>query len=224
MGLKLFYHCCAINHCAEVVSEYIRLVNFSGLYDSVDSINVFVCGSAEGVAHVRGLFGSAGAKYIIRLEAPGDATYERLTLTRIRDYVAPGDLILYTHSKSVTRLDRRANVQCWMDFMHYHLIRHWRTCVEILRDGRCDTVGVNFEVDPKPHFSGNFWWCRADYFLTLPHEIGPDYWAPELEFLFVNRPRYVCLAHSKVNHYLTPFPFSQYVDSPASNKFEIFKS
>lgn len=223
MSVKLFYHCCAINHCSDVVSEYIKLVNYTCLYDIVASINVFLCGSPEGIAQVRALFGSAGAKYHIRVEAPGDTSYERLTLTRIAEYIAPDDLVLYTHSKSVTRLDRRANVQDWMDFMHFHLIRDWRVCVEILRDGRCDTVGVNFEEAPKPHFSGNFWWVRGDYFLTLPKEIGPDYWAPELEFLFLNNPRYVCLAHSKVNHYLVPFPFKQYIDTPLQTEYKIHK-
>lgn len=211
MAIKLFYHCCAINHCVDVVSEYIKLVNYSGLYDWVESINIFICGVPDVISKVTALFGSAGAKYKIRLIAPGDASYERLTLTRIRNYIEPHDVLLYTHSKSVTRLDRRENVQYWMDFMHYHLIRNWGECVDQLRG--CDCVGVNYETNPKPHYSGNFWWVRGDYFLTLPEVIGADYWAPELEFLFLNNPRYVCVAHSKVNHYLVPYPFKEYIDA-----------
>ena len=45
------------------------------------------------------------------------------------------------------------------------------------------------------HFSGNFWWTRADYWHTLAPAIGPDYYDPE-RFLFTGKPRTACVYYT----------------------------
>ncbi len=45
------------------------------------------------------------------------------------------------------------------------------------------------------HFSGNFWWTRADYWHTLAPSIGPDYYDPE-RFLFTGKPRTACVYYT----------------------------
>lgn len=36
----------------------------------------------------------------------------------------------------------------------------------------------------RQHFSGNFWWTRGNYFLSLPPTIGSEYLAPEQYILW----------------------------------------
>ena len=45
------------------------------------------------------------------------------------------------------------------------------------------------------HFSGNFWWTRADYWHSLADTIGPDYYDPE-RFLFTGKPRTACVYYT----------------------------
>ena len=45
------------------------------------------------------------------------------------------------------------------------------------------------------HFSGNFWWTRAEYWHSLAPTIGPDYYDPE-RFLFTGKPRVACVYYT----------------------------
>lgn len=58
--------------------------------------------------------------------------------------------------------------------MEFFLLKEYKVCIRLLE--QYDTVGVNFRGD---HYSGNFWWARGDYYLTLPNHIEKDYFAPE---------------------------------------------
>ena len=60
--------------------------------------------------------------------------------------------------------------------MEYYLIHKHKECIKRLDE--YDIVGVNYGKNPD-HFSGNFWWCTSDYFLTLDKQIGEGYCDPE---------------------------------------------
>jgi hypothetical protein len=55
----------------------------------------------------------------------------------------------------------------WRWLMHYFNHMKWRDCVAALNEGY-DTVGIEWQTDPVPHWSGNFWWATAEYLATLP--------------------------------------------------------
>ncbi len=72
-----------------------------------------------------------------------------------------------------------------------------------LRSRHCD-AGIDYvkDTDVMPanisyftHFSGNFWWTRADYWHSLADTIGPDYYDPE-RFLFTGKPRTACVYYT----------------------------
>jgi len=192
MAIKVFYHVCAINHCMMVVDDYVTKMRYSGLYDACDTVYVCISGE-QGLADAVAMFlQRSGKKYRVIANKPGDAQYERLTLHSMFEHVNPEDLVLYTHSKSVSHPGFPQRLRDWVDLMHFHLIARWRKCVELLTHD-VDVVGTMYTDSPEPHFSGNFWWARGDYFLTLPRTIGPGYYDPELKFLFASSPRKVCL-------------------------------
>jgi len=55
----------------------------------------------------------------------------------------------------------------WRNLMTHYNLTHWKDCVAKLDEGY-DTVGVEWQTDPVPHWSGNFWWATAEYIASLP--------------------------------------------------------
>ena len=93
--------------------------------------------------------------------------------------------------------------------MDYYLIYNHSICLNVLET--FETVGVNYHPhNNSPHYSGNYWWCTANYYLSLNDYIPDDYYAPEF-YLFSRRPRYLCLYYSNVDQYNVRFPLINYV-------------
>ena len=211
MAIKVFYHICAINNALDVVKTHVMMIHMSCLYDDVDGIYCCVSGEPPLIQQVCDFLSTAGKKFIIQKVAPQDTSYERLTLYAMHELVQPTDLVLYIHSKNVRY--KNDCVEDWSRMLSYFVIKHHRTCQHLLQNGY-DVVGCNYHngngMYPY-HFSGNFWWSRGDYYLTLPHQIGSEYCAPEF-YVCQNKPRAYCLYSSHVSHHSTPWKLSQYVD------------
>jgi hypothetical protein len=196
----------------------VRALHYSGIYHEAEHIYCYISGELEIIPTILSFLTAAGSKFIIVKCVPNDTSYERLTLEDIHRHVSPKDQILYIHSKGVSQsyMDNPHKIQCiddWTHFMLYYLVRHYKYCIEKLES--YDTVGLNFTTNPS-HWSGNFWWVRGDYFLTLPTTIGPHYYDPELFFLFVNNPRYYEVSNSYYipNTYECRNPPGKYIDRP----------
>jgi hypothetical protein len=215
MAVKVFFHICAITCSESVVQEIVHSIHFSGLYDEANKIYCYISGEEEMILRVIMILYHSGSKFVIVKSVPNDMSFERLTLEDIHNHVSGEDKILYIHSKGVSAYsmetpNRIACVSDWRYMMLYFLVRHFRTCLEKLDNH--DTVGVNYHAD-KPHWSGNFWWVRGDYFLTLPHTIGLNYLDPEIKFLFLNNPRwYEMYSSGNTDHYEDIHPPFKYVD------------
>jgi hypothetical protein len=202
MSIKVFFHICAITRAEEVVNRMINQIYFSGLYDEAYSIYCYISGDNEIIIKIKNILCVAGSKFTIVKCVPNDTSYERLTLEDIHNHIDKTDKILYIHSKGVSYQYKyifHEGIDDWTNSMMYFLVRHYRKCIEKLEN--YDTVGTNYLSGSYPsHWSGNFWWVRGDYFLTLPHIIGPNYHDPELQFLFLNNPSYYEI-HNKNKFY-----------------------
>lgn len=211
MATKVFYHICAINNALDVVKTHVMMIHFSGLYEDATAIYCCICGEEPLIHEIVSFLSTAGKKFIIHKVAPGDTSYERLTLTAIHDLITPIDYILYIHSKNVRY--KNDCVEDWSRMLSYFVIKHHDICKNILRQGY-DAVGCNYHNGDGRypyHFSGNFWWTRGSYFLTLPRYIGPDYYDPEF-YICQNNPRVHCIYMSNVGHHSTPWKLCKYVD------------
>lgn len=221
MAIKVFFHICAITRAEEVVRDMIRSLHFSGLYDEAEGVYCYVSGEARIIGTVLELLRTSGDKFRVMKCIPGDTSYERLTLEDIHNHVTANDNVLYIHSKgvSVYHQDDPNRLRCiddWSYMMLYYLIRHYKLCQNLLE--RYDTVGINLKQigrdgTPKPHWCGNFFWVRGDYFLGLPHKIGEAYYDPEQSFLFLNTPRVfeICSVNG-INHYEDRCQPCKYID------------
>lgn len=227
MAIYLFFHVYCNENTAGVVVDQIKNIHFSGLYALVDAIYYCLAGDEERrISEIEGIFGRSGAKFRLLRRVPGDRSYERLTLGAIHETVTAADVFCYIHSKGVQtggEDPRAGNIAHWRQMMEYHLFARYREYLRGLLEGNYDVAGVCFRASPRPHFSGNFWWCRGEYYLGLPRTIDPgDYYAPEM-YLFTNLTdnleRSLCLYQdsSARNYYFEPLYFGAYVDAPLSS-------
>ena len=203
--INVFIHACTITHWQNVLGRQLSRIKASGLYDASDTIYLGVLGMGDLTP-----FKEAYPKLKILFQKPEMALYERPTLFCLHDLCRenPTDsLILYLHTKGVTRLG--SSVTEWTKMMEYFLIDRWQDCAVALQD--FDVCGVNWQLGPAPHFSGNFWWATSAYVSTLPHYIKEAYLDPEM-WIGQNTPNYKCLHYSNVDHYHEAYPESKYVD------------
>ena len=214
MATKVFYHVYCNEYTERVVHDQLIKVTFSGLYESVDSIYCFITGDPLIMEQVERMILTFGPKYIISKKVPHDTTYERFTLTEMPAMISPDDNVLYFHTKGITK-SNNTNVYDWRTYMEYFLFVKHKTCLRLLNT--YDTVGVNYMNIPDRHYSGNFWWCRGAYFLSLDlQKLEQSYWgetylAPEM-FIGTQKPRAYTFCQTDANLYHTPFPVKEYVE------------
>ena len=210
----VFFHILCNEHTEEVVLNKITKIIFSGLYENCRNIFCFLVGTeSDKIDHIKHIIENSGKKFIIADIGLNDASYERFTLLKIKNYINPDDKILYIHTKGITRYHTHlhSNINDWVNLMDYFLIYNHSICLNVLET--FETVGINYHphvTNNSPHYSGNYWWCTANYFLSLNDYIPDDYYAPEF-YLFSRRPRYLCLFYSNVDQYNVRFPFINYV-------------
>lgn len=201
-AIKVFFHICAITKAYAIVDEMVQCIINSGLYQEVEGIYCYVSGDESLGSKIINLLTCSGKKFKIVKFVPNDTSYERLTLQDMHKHIQPTDKVLYVHSKGVSQhhVDEPHRFQCiedWRRMIMYFLVGRFRECLHML--DTYETVGVNERQD---HWNGNFWWVRGDYFLTLPHEIDADYYAPEVRFLFLNKPTFKPIYNSSCpQHY-----------------------
>ena len=80
--------------------------------------------------------------------------------------------ICYIHMKGLTRWGN-PHVEDWKAWLNWCIIECWRDNVQALKAH--DVSGPNWEVEPWPHFSSNFWWARSEYVAGLVPLINPHY-------------------------------------------------
>ncbi len=104
----------------------------------------------------------------------------------------------------------------WTRMLLILSMKYFRTAVEQLQSGDYDVAGVNYttnsSIGAPPHFSGNFWFARGNYYLTLDPHIGVGYLDPEM-YVCTKQPRVLDLYNTNRVHYLVPTSMREYVDA-----------
>ena len=139
--------------------------------------------------------------------------YERPTLLHLRDLalVDTEDVAYwYMHTKGIRHWGRpgEENVEDWIRMMLYWNTTRWKKAVAMLDRGY-DTYGCNLRTNPRPHYSGNFWWARSSHLRTLPSKISPGYEDPEYWLLLVPAKTFEGY-NSQMDHYDRRHPSSLY--------------
>lgn len=145
--------------------------------------------------------------------------FELPTLKYLKDSCDQYDqesYVLYLHHKGAMNPNNPC-VDDWRRFMLHHTVTRWKDCVNVLDQGY-DTAGVNLQMTPLMHYSGNFWWAKSGYIKRLPKiklpkeagyktqfdipRSGPEAYRFDAEFwLGLANPRAFSFKDSGVNHY-----------------------
>jgi hypothetical protein len=135
-------------------------------------------------------------------------------------YISPSSKILYLHTKGISYEPGSViynNVRDWCSLMTYFLVDKHKVCMDLL--DLYPVVGVNCLPRPHLHYSGNFWWSSANHI----RNIGPitsdirhdcEWW------ILSGEPRHYELYNSGVDHYVTPFPNTNYVNHDLSDLYK----
>lgn len=119
--------------------------------------------------------------------------FEICTIKQVVTYAKlhPDSRILYMHTKGVSYPNNHVflpGIKGWINYMLYSLVDNYKKCKKLLNV--YDTVGCNYRPDESgnmQHYSGNFWWTRADYVKKLPISRMKDKYEPEF-WVLQNRP------------------------------------
>lgn len=206
--IHIFYHIYCTKFTLDIIKEQTGHILFSNLYSAVDNIYCFITGEPKYMEMCMDYIKVIGKKYKIVETIPNDKTAERFTLLKIKKYIKDGDKLLYIHTKGVTKPDVEA-VQYWRQFMEYFLIAKHTNCIADLDN--YDAVGIMWREHPSKHFSGNFWWTTAKYFLKLPDKIGPEWIDPEM-FIGLANPRHKSYSDTLIPTYVMNITPNMYID------------
>ena len=186
--IRIYFHICLRGEYRAIVKEMMDEIKFSGLFEACHSIHLSIVGSekekVELVDWMKDEYNDE-SKIIVRYWGESMKCYERPCILLLRKD-AEETLVenqsffsLYIHSKGVTR-PKLSQVANWRRLMTYFLIQQWSHCIRILSEWNAESVGTIFLEQPRPHFSGNFWWTTDRYLRTLPSQLGNSYEDPEM--------------------------------------------
>jgi len=208
MSIHVFIHAALLSGVADRIRQYLDVISHSQLSDHVAAIYVCYVGPGDlptlDVSHdIRGRLVET------RVHDQLDA-YELPTLEHLYRHCCqnPQSTVLYLHTKNVGK-DRNPCIEDQIVYMLYFLVERWRDCVLRLGSdsgsgfgsGLAKTAGVDLRDEPTLHYSGNFWWARADYIATLPNPVDYAHTPNPLNSPRHNQEFWICSPKRREQHH-----------------------
>jgi Methyltransferase domain len=162
-GIRGFATICCLGHYRDVVSELVEAVLESRLYDCSESFELAVLGAVEDqdlIAELVRPFEKIRISY--RSADIGEYEFPALGLLQDACRTWSGN-VYYLHTKGVSHSRVAQHVRYWRGLMLDQVVRNHSECTRLLLDHHA--VGTNWRGD---HYSGNFWWARAEHVRRLP--------------------------------------------------------
>ncbi len=149
--------------------------------DTVYKMYIIVSGDKDKFSELQQIWTHVKIEFIFYSENIKLHEYPGIEMVTKISNKNPNDKILYFHSKGITR-ENAAND--WVAYLEYFNINNYKLALDLLDKGN-DAVSVEYLKNPKPHFSGNFWWANCNYInkLKLPNENSKRH---EFEFFIGN--------------------------------------
>ena len=188
--------------------EQIETARESGLLAGADEFRI----------HINGDFiPESMADNVSYWKNPNPEQEESDTMRAIRDYASqnPDDKILYFHMKGIKSQIAPAwpanpnggteFVTNWRRNMEHYVVKQWEVCCKLL--DHYDTVGCNYALAPRQHWSGGMWWANGNFINKLDHNLleTPSRWDREF-WIGSGEGTFAELHHSGVDHYNVNYP------------------
>lgn len=175
MKIAVWYHCVLSglripreDHAISILSEQMRAIKLSGLFDIADQRCFCVNGGDGDFLTLCSLAPVPG-----NIVAHHEGQSEIPTLNLLRENLKPGWFVMYHQIKGVTHPGEKL-YEVWRGCMERACVWNWRRCVADLERG-FDAVGCHWLTPQQypahvtsPFFGGTFWWAKSDYLLQLP--------------------------------------------------------
>lgn len=171
----VFIHCALLQRWQDVLDELVWAVHRGGLIAFVTNVVIVAVGADHATSDVRSeltparyVSGGHERKIDIVFSNESMRRYELPTHTALQQFARshPNHLLLYMHTKGVGKVINPA-VEEHRKLMTYFNAQCFGACMDRLRAGS-PSCGVDLVRQPELHFSGNFWWARADRIASLP--------------------------------------------------------
>lgn len=147
--MKIFFHVYTVNNYMEMVEEIL-----SPIYHLKNDI--VICKAGNLPLEFQG----------VQVINHYSNNFEFDTLNLLKQYCLsnPNEKVCYIHTKGITTPNNDC-INDWRKYMSYFVINKYNNCLNLL--DQYDTCGVDLVDTPVKHYSGNFWWARADYINKL---------------------------------------------------------
>jgi beta-1,4-mannosyl-glycoprotein beta-1,4-N-acetylglucosaminyltransferase len=210
-----FIHSCTFLHNGTLVlDKLVKLIKSTGLIDILDKI--FINNIGEPIQH------NYGNKFIVTNYSKNKLLYETPTINKIKQFVDQQTdkepcYILYLHTKGNSYVTENQQVTDWTNMMLYFLVEKYKTCFDKL--DLYDVIGCNYQLDPSPHFAGNFWWAKSSHINTLElldetseecNKHAPEFWLLKNNDENNNSTIYCSHSSDKYHRYTYCYPRERY--------------
>jgi hypothetical protein len=163
----IFIHAAALGRIAERLAYFFRLIHSSELYNNVDKIYLCYVGNTGAFPfHIIGC-ADPDNKVVLKQVSTDLGAFELPTQCELYKFCCenPNYNVLYLHTKGIFREENQC-IEDWVNYMTHFCVNKWQLCAETLQTSR--SCGVDLREWPVWHYSGNFWWGRADHIASLP--------------------------------------------------------
>lgn len=170
--IKVFWNLNELAHWREVFDQQWDCMVKSGLMDAADQVILMGNGRKRTFTPLV----DAHPEYknlCFTSVCDSAALWEYPALTFMQEQCKEAEepfAICYIHMKGLTRWGN-PNVAQWRDWLNWCIIERWEDNLKALEVN--DTSGPNWEVEPWPHHSSNFWWANSNYVAKLQPLVHP---------------------------------------------------
>jgi len=167
MNNTIFIHAAILDKCSDRLIQYFNIIEQSHIAETLT--NIFICFVGNIIPISEKILSkyTFREKIILQYSSNNLADYELPTLQLVYEYskINPNHNILYLHTKNVGK-EINPCIEDQIEYMLYFNIIKWKDCIDKLQSSW--TCGVDLRNEPTLHYSGNFWWAKAEYISTLP--------------------------------------------------------
>lgn len=158
--VHIYYHIYAIDGVESIIDEQLNLIKKHFDFPYTLNVGISLSEDNKSIYHLFQKF------YNIRdVRARGNEFVTLDLIEKDKDKFDNSDYILYIHTKGASKQENQ-NVISWRHFMNYFNIEKVKNVFKVFEKTGYNTYGVHY-IPPKPHYSGNFWWMKADYAKTI---------------------------------------------------------
>ena len=165
MIIKGFWHIFMVNNYYSVITDQLRILLTSGLYDACEEISIGCIGSPAERHLFEMYFINANypkLKFKYHSEVAEEFEFPTLSLIEADDSHYVG---FYFHTKGASRPFETV-VQHWRAYMNEMILNRWQEHRDRV-DNDYDVSSLGYLPQPN-HFSGNFWWFNRSYISRCP--------------------------------------------------------